>query len=108
MSQDSNPGNNSNYMVDKRTEKISPLRPRKKYKVKIWKLGTILNGLYIGLLPQCILLFTDYYKGVPSWGFAGTTSWEQGVMEDNDALIKHPYGNTILSIAYFWASVIFS
>ena len=70
-----------------------------KCKIKIWKIGTLLNGFYIGVLPQCILLFSEYYKGVPSWDFVGTALWEKDIWEANDSLIKHPYGNTIFAVA---------
>ena len=71
-------------------------------KIKIWKLGSIINAIYIGCIPQCILCVTDYYKGVHQWEFGkyGPALEERpGVSyENNDALIKHPYGNTIFSI----------
>ena len=41
----------------------------------------------------------DHYKGVTSWDFEEVID---GIpMQDNNALLKHPYGNTILSIATF-------
>ena len=70
-------------------------------KVKIWKLGTIINSVYIGCIPQCILCFTDYYKGVHTWefvGFAGNDFEVENVHNDNnDALFKSQYGNSIFA-----------
>ena len=68
------------------------------YTVRIWKLGTFVNAIYIGCLPQCVLLLTEYYKGVRSWDFVGNTLNSQGIWEKNDALIKSPYGNTIFAV----------
>ena len=67
------------------------------YKLKIWRLGTIINAIYIGCIPQCILCFTDYYKGVHDWKF-NSTDRQNFVYENNDALFKSMYGNTIFSV----------
>ena len=66
-----------------------------KYPLKIWKIGTVVNGFCIGCLPQIILVSMEYYRGVPSWDF-GTSKLE---FEYNEALIKEQYGNTILAIS---------
>ena len=68
------------------------------YTLRIWKLGTFVNALYIGCLPQCVLLLADFYKGVHSWDFVGNTLRKQGIWENNDALFKSPYGNTIFAV----------
>ena len=80
-------------------------------KLKIWKWGSIINAIYIGCLPQCILCFTDYYKGVHQWEF--NKNIDEGSMvhsswrnygsfaatgedyENNNSLFKSNYGNTI-------------
>ena len=71
------------------------------YKLKIWKWGTIINAIYIGCIPQCILCITDYYKGVHDWNFVGNSEWKKnGTLrfENNDALFKSEYGNTIFAL----------
>ena len=65
-------------------------------KLKIWKWGTIINAIYIGCIPQLILCITDYYKGVHQWEF-GMNIPGIDDSENNDALFKHPYGNTIFA-----------
>ena len=65
-------------------------------KLKIWRLGTIINAIYIGCIPQCILCFTDYYKGVHDWKF-NSTDHANYVFENNEALFKSNYGNSIFS-----------
>ena len=65
-------------------------------KLKIWKWGTIINAIYIGCIPQFILCITDYYKGVNQWEFDKN---DLSGRENNDALFKHPYGNTIFATA---------
>ena len=68
--------------------------------LKIWRWGTIVNAIYIGCVPQCILCFTDYYKGVYDWEFdASYTNLEDRILiqENNDAILKSNYGNTIFA-----------
>merc|ERR1712018_627526 len=70
--------------------------------VRLWKIGSILNSISMGCVPQILLLVLDHYKGVPSWPF--TKENDEGQMEyntrqDSNALFKYPYGNTIFSIA---------
>ena len=83
-------------------------------KLKIWKLGSIINAIYIGVLPQCILCFTDYCKGVHQWEFNKNIdegsmvngSWSRyGKLtgdgedyENNNSLFKSNYGNTIFGV----------
>ena len=67
--------------------------------IRVWKLGSILNSFFIGCLPQILLTISDHYKGVTSWDFE--KMYGDIPMQDNNALLKHPYGNTILSITTF-------
>ena len=69
-----------------------------KYPLKIWKIGTVVNGFCIGCLPQIVLLFMEYYRGVPSWDF-GTIATRLEY-EYNEALIKKQYGNTIFYLSF--------
>ena len=74
---------------------------KERYKLKIWKWGTIINAIYIGCVPQCILCITDYYKGVHDWNFIGNSEWKNNGtlnLENNDALFKAKYGNTIFAL----------
>ena len=61
--------------------------------IRVWKLGTIINALYIGCFPQFVLLFMEYYKGVPEW-----RSQPEILYEHNDGLFKHKYGNIAFAI----------
>ena len=63
----------------------------------IWKWGTISNAIYIGFIPQCILCYTDYQKGVHNWDF-NNFNHEYSFTTD-DALFKSNYGNTIFALA---------
>ena len=94
------------------------------YKLKIWKWGSIINAIYIGFLPQCILCFTDYCKGVHQWEFnknidEGSTVDGSGRVhhhtmgdgedyENNNSIFKSNYGNTIFATttAMFFLSLI--
>ena len=72
--------------------------------IRVWKLGSILNSFFIGCLPQILLTILDHYRGVTSWDFEEVFG---GIpMQDNNALLKHPYGNTILSITTFLLNLI--
>ena len=58
----------------------------------------------MGSLPQILLLALDHYKGVPSWPFTREISEGKilhNLAQDNNALLKYPYGNTIFAIATF-------
>ena len=74
--------------------------------IRLWKLGSIVNSIYMGCLPQAALLLLDYYKGVPSWDFNAV--YPNAVIknifpkQDNNALLKYSNGNTIFSIATFF------
>ena len=85
------------------------------YKIKIWKFGTILNALYIGCIPQCILCIAHFYRGIHQWEFIGRESNEvEAVFERNDAIFKSQFGNVLfatttalfffLLIIYFFGS----
>ena len=64
----------------------------------------------MGCLPQTLLLVLDHYKGVPTWPFTKEINRFYPIykvqivkddLQDNKALLKNPYGNTIFSIATF-------
>ena len=63
--------------------------------VRVWKLGSILNSFFIGCAPQFVLLAFDRYRKVPDWYF-------EDLRFETNALLQHPYGNTIFSIATLW------
>ena len=65
------------------------------YHLKIWRFGSMVNALFIGCAPQTILLLSEFYKGTPSWKFVGTD--DENIFENNDALVKSPYGNIIFA-----------
>ena len=91
------------------------------YKLKIWKWGSIINAIYIGCLPQCILCISDYCKGIHQWEFGkhvvkkleplditNTIMWYGRAEEDfenNNALFKSNYGNTYFAIITFTLSL---
>ena len=73
---------------------------KKTYGYRIWKIGTIVNALFLGLVPQFVLLGMDHYRGVPSWGFQTAEldqQEEKKLSEGNDALFKSQLGNTLFS-----------
>ena len=69
-----------------------------KSSIRVWKLGTVLNALFIGCLPQLILISMDFYRGVVYWDFLGLILSQEQVYENNDALFKVNYGNIWFSI----------
>ena len=76
-----------------------------KAQLKIWKRGTITNAIYIGFVPQCILLITDYVKGAYHWRYQNDSSKPN---VDDDALFNSLHGNTIFAVstAIFFLSLI--
>ena len=69
---------------------------KRKCQLKIWKRGTIFNAIYIGCIPQMVLLITDYYKGLHNWKNEVMLS-NSTDKETNDALFKSEYGNRIFA-----------
>ena len=69
--------------------------------IKIWKVGTILNGIFIGCLPQIILLIMDFYRGIVYWEFLGLELSHELKFEGNDSLFKNEYGNPLFAIISF-------
>ena len=59
--------------------------------VRVWKLGSILNSIFMGCIPQIMLIAFDHYRKVPDWNFETS-------LQDNNALLKSPTGNFIFSI----------
>ena len=66
--------------------------------IRIWKLGTILNAFYIGCVPQIVLLVTDFQRGIIHWDFLSLALEPEKIYENNDALLKSPYGNIMFAI----------
>ena len=67
--------------------------------VRVWKLGSIVNSVSIGCLPQILLIAMEQYRQVPTWYQKAEEN--SGYYSDSNALIKHPFGNTIFAIASF-------
>ena len=68
------------------------------HSTKIWRFGTILNAFFIGCLPQIVLLFLDYHRGVVTWDFSGINVEDGKMYESNDALFKSRFGNSIFAL----------
>ena len=68
------------------------------YHIKIWKWGTVLNAIFIGCLPQIILLCMDYYRGIVSWDFIGSVLIPEHIYEINDSIFKSNYGSSLFAI----------
>ena len=79
----------------------------KTLELRIWKLGTFLNGLFIGVLPQIILISSDIIRGVTEWNFL-ESNLKEGIVQNSDTIMKHRFGNIIFSvISIFVFSIIF-
>ena len=87
---------------------VNPDREVNAPPVRVWKLGSIFNSVFIGCLPQILLVIMDQYRQVPTW-YRNTEG--QPYPPDSNALIKHPHGNTIFSItsllSYLLLTIIF-
>lgn len=66
--------------------------------IKIWKLGTLCNAIFLGCFPQIVLLGMNYCRGIDNWNFLGYNLDTEGVYEGNDALFKYNHGNSIFAI----------
>ena len=75
-----------------------------RFKIKVHKLGTILNSIYIIFIPQVMLVISDYLRGVLHWEFTSSTNkfFDAGIkgdLETNSGMTKHPLGNIFVSIS---------
>jgi hypothetical protein len=77
-------------------------------KVKLWKLGTIINAIYIGVVPPIMLIISDVTRGITSW-----KPLENNVtisrIHQTDSIFLPPYGNTVfalISIVFFSAVIV--
>ena len=66
---------------------------------KIWRSGTICNAFFIGCFPQIVSVFMDYYRGIVNWDFIGLALEPDWIYENNDALFKRRYDNSIFAIS---------
>ena len=70
----------------------------KENEIRVWKLGSFLNAVYIGCLPPIVLIIMDYYRDVVNWNFLGNALRNEVIYENNDALFKSRWGNTLFAI----------
>ena len=73
--------------------------------IRIWKFGSVLNAIFIGCLPQIILIFMDFYRGVVDWDFVGLALRPELITENNDSLFQNRFGSIILAVV---SSLLFS
>ena len=66
--------------------------------IRIWKIGSVLNGIFIGCSPQIVLLMMDFHRGVHYWDFIELDLELEGIFEINDALFKSNYGNSMFAV----------
>ena len=69
-------------------------RDSNKQPLRVWKLGSALNSVFLGCFPQTLLLVSDYYRRVSIWLKYSVDSNRN----DTDAFLPYQYGNTIFSI----------
>jgi hypothetical protein len=79
--------------------------------IRIWKLGSVLNGIFIGILPHVILTISDIKRGIINWNFHESIA-SKYIFQNNDALLKHQYGNitfatTMICLSSFLILVFF-
>ena len=70
----------------------------KENNIRIWKYGSLFNAFFIGCFPQIVLLAMDFYRGSVSWDFIGNALNGERIFENNDALFKFTYGNSIFAM----------
>ena len=84
------------------TTRDDPEEKTRSFKIKVWRVGSLINTIYIILLPQIILVLSDVMRGVTNWKFKfvkdSYDAFDYGFLEQNSSLLKHQYGNIIFSI----------
>ena len=74
------------------------------FKVKIHRIGSIMNAIYIIFIPQVMLIISDVWRGIIDWEFTSSDNkWRDANsnkdLETNSGLTKHPLGNILFAIA---------
>ena len=63
--------------------------------IQIWRVGSIFNAIFIGIVPLVLLIVSDIERGVTSWTFHETII--EGIhfqkIQQNTSVFKHPFGN---------------
>ena len=67
------------------------------YPIKVWKVGSVINAIFIGIIPPIALLISDFQRGITKWEF-NQTNFNNFNSEFNDAIFKHILGNTVFSL----------
>ena len=72
------------------------------FKIKVHKMATILNSIYIMFAPQVLLVISDICRGVIDWEFTSSSNkyWDllNGQLETNSGVTKNRFGNISFSI----------
>jgi hypothetical protein len=75
------------------------------FHIRIWKLGSVLNGIFIGILPHTLLIVSDIKRGILKWNFH-ESNHSRFIFQNNDTLFKHQYGNITFATAMIVVSSI--
>ena len=67
------------------------------YIIRVWKTGSILNAMFIGMLPSVSLMIIDCMRGVTNWDFL-KTNVSDSTYVFNDAILKVNGGYMAFSI----------
>ena len=75
-----------------------------RFKLKIHRIGSMINAIYIIFIPQVMLIISDVCRGIVEWEFTISDSkwWDAAMnkdLETNSGLTKHPLGNILFAIA---------
>ena len=78
-----------------------PAQQTRNFKIKVWKLGSLFNAIYLIFIPQTVLVFSDVLRGVTDWKFIAVKdtleAFSQVFLEKNSSILNHPYGNILLA-----------
>ena len=78
---------------------------KNEYTIRVWKTGSILNAIFIGIFPPILLIFLDVQRGVTKWKFV-TTDTKNSIFTFTDAILKFENGNLIFSIVSLFVSLL--
>ena len=72
------------------------------FKIKVWKVGSLINAIYIIIVPQILLVLSDVLRGVTDWKFTKVKGFSEafgyGFLEKDSLILKYPYGNVISAV----------
>jgi len=83
----------------------SKFRPNDTNQLKIWKSGSIANGIYMGVAPSIVLITTEYLRGITAFEFDPIQQTAKTYANSSlNLLFCSPVANVVFASVYILVS----